>query len=74
MCSQHNAALEVKPAVKACRDLATLRTVWNSLVTAGQWARWCVRDKTQCVVDERFCGRCSDLQLIVYRLLVRLSL
>ena len=25
-------------------------------------------------VGERFCGRCSDLQLIVYRMLVRLSL
>ncbi len=48
----------------------------ESSVTAGQWARWCDRDKMaeQCVVGERFCGRCSDLQLIVYRLLVRLSL
>jgi hypothetical protein len=38
--------------------------------------RLCVRDKMteQCVVGERFCGRCSDLQLIVCRLLVRLSL
>jgi hypothetical protein len=25
-------------------------------------------------VGEHFCGRCTDLQLIVYRLLVRLSL
>jgi hypothetical protein len=50
--------------------------VRNSSVTAGQWARWCVRDKMaeQCVVGECFCGRCSDLQLIVYRLLVQLSL
>jgi hypothetical protein len=38
-------------------------------VTAGKRERWDHTDKMA-----KHCGRCSDLQLTVYRLLVRLSL
>ncbi len=46
VCSQHNAAPEVKPAVKACRDLATPRP--TALVAQSETGsvtglvRWCV--------------------------------
>jgi hypothetical protein len=56
-----------------------VRSVWGggvaritaeSSVTVGQSARWCEAEK----MAEKCCERCSALQLIVYRLLVRLSL